>query len=191
MITRKTILTFVIGAMIAVAALAGGSATFAQTTELQDRQLNDQFNASASGILDAIERAKQVQIKAFSGSWEGILTPEDGGPPPFRILFTFGTDGTVVVSDAGPPTPQNNTAEHGAWERTGDYEFTIIYKQLLFAANGNFDGTFKGRVKFKLDPVKMEINGIVKVDLFDSAGVNFLQGAGTIKCTKIRVESLD
>lgn len=191
MITRKTILTFVIGAMIAVATLAGGSATLAQTAELQERQLNSQVTGAGGDILDAIERAKQAQVKAFIGSWEGIFTPEDGGPPPFRILFTFGTDGTVVVSDAGPPTPQNNTAEHGAWERTGDYEFTIIYKQFLFATTGDLDGTFKGRVKFKLDPVKMEINGVVKVDLFDSAGVNFLQGAGTVKCSKIRVESLD
>ncbi|MBP6821459.1 MAG: hypothetical protein KA368_07940 [Acidobacteria bacterium] len=187
MITRKTILTFVIGAMIAVATLAGGSATLAQTVELQERQA-----AGLGGdILDAIERAKQTQIKAFAGSWEGIFTPEDGGPPPFRIMFTFGANGETVETDGGPPDPQNATTGNGAWERTGDYEYTVIYKQLLFDSTGNTAATFKARVKFKLDPVKMEINGLVKVDLFDPDGNNFLQGAGTIKCAKIRVESLD
>lgn len=136
------------------------------------------------------ERLKQAQIKAFAGSWEGVFMPEEGGPPPFRILFTFGTDGTVVVSDAGPPTPQNNTAEHGAWERTGNNEFTIIYKQFLFNSAGELDGTFKGRVRFRINQRGNEINGVVKVNIYDPAGNKVIAGAGTIKCTKIRVEPL-
>jgi hypothetical protein len=127
------------------------------------------------GLPCTLERAKEAQIKAFAGSWEGILTPEEGGPPPFRILFTFGADGTVVASDAGPPTPHLASAEHGAWERTGDNEFTIIYKQLLFDSFGNLDSLFKGRVKFKLDPARMEISGPVKVDFYDPAGNLFLR----------------
>lgn len=184
---RKNLLTFVVSAMIAIVAFIAAPPAFAQTVEQQDKQL-----AGLGGdILDAIEHAKQAQIKSFAGSWEGVLTPGEGGPPPFRILFTFGADGTAVVTDAGQPTPQNNTAEHGAWERTGDYEFTVIYKQFLFNAAGDLDSTFKGRVRFKLDPVKMEISGPVIVDFYDPAGANFLSGAGTVKCTKIRVEPLD
>src|SRR5262249_40218947 len=146
---------------------------------------------AGSGLLDVLEQAKQAQIKSFIGSWEGVLTPEEGGPPPFRILFTFGTDGTVVVSDAGPPNPQNNTAEHGAWERTGDHEFTIIYKQLLFDSVGNLDSTFKGRVRFTLDESRNEISGPVKVDIYDPQGNSIIAGNGVVKCTKIRVETLD
>jgi hypothetical protein len=184
---RKNLLSFAASAMIALAALLGATPSFAQTADNQEQQTA----AQGSGFLDVIHQAKLAQILAFAGSWEGVITPEEGGPPPFRILFTFGADGTVVVSDAGPPTPQNNTAEHGAWERTGDYEFTVIYKQFLFNAVGDLDGAFKGRVKFKLDPVKMEISGPVKVDIYDPAGVNVLSGAGTVKCAKIRVEPLN
>jgi len=186
MITKRNLPAFVIAGLIVISAFAVGSpsiSAFAQTASQEQYQPGD--------LINVIEQARQSQIKAFTGSWEGVLTPEEGGPPPFRILFTFGADGTVVVSDAGPPSPQNNTAEHGAWERTGDNEFTIIYKQFLFNAAGDLDGAFKGRVKFKLDPARMEINGLVKVDLYDPQGVNFLSGAGTMKCTKIRVESLD
>lgn len=163
-----------------------GSLAYGQTAE---RSANEE--PSQENLSQYFERIKQAQIKAFAGSWEGVLTPEEGGPPPFRILFTFGADGTVVVSDAGPPTPQNNSAEHGAWERTGNNEFTIIYKQFLFTNTGDLDGTFKGRVRFRLNKHGNEINGVVKVNIYDPAGNEVIAGAGTIKCTKIKVESLD
>ncbi len=147
--------------------------------------------ASQENFGHFFERLKQEQVNAFTGSWEGVFTPEEGGPPPFRILFTFGAEGTVVVSDAGPPTPQNNTAEHGAWERTGNNEFTIIYKQLLFNNAGELDGTFKGRARFRLNRRGNEIHGVAKVNIYDAAGNEIIAGAGTIKCTKIRVEPLD
>lgn len=131
---------------------------------------------------------KQAQLKAFIGSWEGVFTAEEGGPPPFQIMLTFGSDGTVIGSDVGPPTPQLANPEHGAWERTGDNEFTIIYKQLIVDENGNLANTFKGRVKFILDPAKSEISGIVKVNLYDAEGHELINGEGTIRCQKIRVE---
>ena len=163
-----------------------GSLAYGQTAE---RSANEE--PSQENLSQYFERIKQAQIKAFAGSWEGVLTPEEGGPPPFRILFTFGADGTVVVSDAGPPTPQNNSAEHGAWERTGNNEFTIIYKQFLFTNTGDLDGTFKGRVRFRLNKHGNDINGVVKVNIYVAAGNEVIAGAGTIKCTKIKVESLD
>jgi hypothetical protein len=176
--------------LIAVAGLS--SATYGQVVRGESGSVNNALAApQGGGLVDAIERGIEAQRKAFTGSWEGVFTPEDGGPPPFRILFTFGTDGTVVASDAGPPTPQNNTAEHGAWERTGDREFTIIYKQFLFNALGELDGTFKGRVRFKLDELRREISGLVKVNIYDPTGQEIIAGAGTIKCTKIQVEPLD
>jgi len=186
MITKRIFLALIITVMTAISGLSANPPVLAQTVEQSDSQA-----AGQGGLLDLLERAKQAQINAFTGSWEGVLTPEEGGPPPFQILFTFGADGTVVVSDAGPPTPQLNTAEHGAWERTGDHEFTIIYKQLLFDSDGNLNSTFKGRVKFKLNEAGTEISGLVKVDIYDLHGSVIISGAGTVKCTKIRVEPLD
>ncbi|NOT60906.1 MAG: hypothetical protein HOP19_11870 [Acidobacteria bacterium] len=176
--------------VITMALLAGATFTAQAQTPVTD-PATEASVAQGADLVDVIERIKQAQIKAFAGSWEGVLTPEDGGPPPFRILFTFGADGTVVVSDAGPPTPQNNTTEHGAWERTGDREFTIVYKQFLFNAQGELDGSFKGRVRFKLDEFRKEITGVVKVDIYDPEGHSLIAGTGTIKCTKIQIESLD
>lgn len=186
MITKRIFLALAVSALLAISS----AAVHAQSSE-GGSDTTQQIQGASGGILDVLEQAKQAQIKAFTGSWEGVFTPEEGGPPPFRILFTFGADGTAVVSDAGPPNPQLNTAEHGAWERTGDNEFTIIYKQLLFDGVGNLDSTFKGRVRFKLDPARMELSGLVKVDIYTPSGETIIAGAGTIKCTKIRVESLN
>ena len=161
-------------------------AAYAQTETTTSEPL-----AQGAGLIDVIERATEAQRKAFTGSWEGVFTPEDGGPPPFRILFTFGGDGTVVAADAGPPAPHLATSEHGAWNRSGHNEFLVTYKQLIFNADGNLDTQFKGRIKFKINEAGDEINGVVQVDLYDPQGNKFLSGAGTIKCAKIKVEPLD
>ncbi len=171
--------------LVAAILLLGGL-VYGQETEQGANE-----GSSSENFKQYSERIKQEQAKAFTGSWEGVFTPEEGGPPPFRILFTFGTEGIVVVSDAGPPTPQNNTAEHGAWERTGNNEFTIIYKQFLFTNTGDLDGTFKGRIRFRLNRRGTEIVGVAKVNIYDAAGNEIIAGAGTVKCTKIKVERLD
>jgi len=186
MISKRIFLALAVAALLTVSS----AGVLAQSSE-SGPDTTQQIQGASGGILDVLEQNKQAQIKAFIGSWEGVLTPEAGGPPPFLIQFTFGTDGTVVVSDAGPPGPQFAPSSHGAWERIGDNEFTIIYKQFLFTSTGDLDSTFKGRVKFKLNQSTLEINGVVKVDLFAPNGAPIIKGEGTIKCTKIRIESLD
>lgn len=187
MITKRIFLALAVVALMAISS----AAVRAQSSDSGPDTTQQIQGVVGGGLLDAVEQAKQAQIKSFTGSWEGVLTPEEGGPPPFRILFTFGADGTVVASDSGPPSPQLAATEHGAWERTGDNEFTIIYKQLLFDAAGNLDSTFKGRIKFKLNQNTSEISGLVKVNIYTPTGETIIEGAGTIKCTKIRVESLN
>src|SRR5581483_4890453 len=186
MLSKRIFLALAVGALLTVAS----AAVYAQSSE-GGTQTTQQIQGAGGGILDVLEQNKQAQIKAFTGSWEGVITPEAGGPPPFLIKFTFGADGTVVASDAGPPNPQLAATEHGAWERTGDNEFTIIYKQLLFDNMGNLDSTFKGRIKFKLNLSTLELTGVVKVNIYAPNGETIIEGAGTAKCTKIRVEPLD
>lgn len=194
MITSKKILSAVFVAALMIFLIAPARAQKGAelpATETQNAEQQQPESLIYCGYLCQAERGKEAQIKAFTGSWEGVLTPEEGGPPPFRIMFTFGADGTVIAVDSGPPNPQLATAELGAWERTGNNEFTIIYKQLIFDSFGNLDSTFKGRVKFKLSRNGNEIQGIVKVNIYDATGNEVIAGAGTIKCTRIRVEPLD
>lgn len=186
MISKRIFLALAVVALLAVSTVA----VQAQSSE-SGPATTPQIQGAGGGIIDVLEQNKQAQVRAFIGSWEGVLTPEAGGPPPFLIQFTFGTDGTVVVSDAGPPGPQFAPSSHGAWERTGDNEFTVIYKQFLFTSTGDIDSTFKGRVKFKLNQSTLEINGVVKVNLYAPNGDPIVEGEGTIKCTKIRIEPLD
>jgi hypothetical protein len=187
MTSKRILLALAVSLLLAVTSIAvcaqssdGGSDT---TQQIQ--------GAAGGGLLDAIEQAKQAQIKGFTGSWEGIETPGPGGPPPFHILITFGGDGTVVATDDGPPNPQLYGSEHGAWERTGNNEFLVIFKQLLLDEHGNLEAFFKARVLFKLNDAGTEINGKIIVDFYDPQGNKFLTGDGTIRCTKIKVEPLN
>ena len=93
MIKKRTFLAGAFLGAIAIAAMVNQSArlggiTFAQTMDQQDPRAT----SGSGGLLEILEQAKLAQIKAFAGSWEGVITPEEGGPPPFRILFTFGAD---------------------------------------------------------------------------------------------------
>lgn len=192
--TSRRILSALFIAMLAIIVSAPAWAQRSEVsseTEERTESVNEAEGCCSSGLIGTLERARQAQIKAFSGSWEGVFTPEEGGPPPFLIHFTFGADGTVVESDGGPPDPQNATPGHGVWERTSNGEFTVIYKQLIFDSAGNVAVRFKARVKFRLDQASNAISGVVKVDLADADGNVFLSGAGTIKCTKIKIEPLD
>lgn len=144
-------------------------------------------HATAPPAVDDL--SKSSASDSFTGAWEGVFTPESGGPPPFRILFTFGKDGTVVEADAGPPDPQFATASFGAWERTGNRRFTVTYKQLIFNTQGELDVTFKGRLLVDLDRSGRALDGIVNVNIYTPDGQELLEGAGRIHLQKIAVEA--
>src|SRR3989442_5145417 len=66
------------------------------------------------------------------GAFSVTLTPEEGGPPPFKVLILFTRDGGVVETDAGPPNPQQFSPGIGEWTREADGQYTISYTQLQF-----------------------------------------------------------
>src|SRR5262245_36031470 len=121
MTSKRILLALAVSLLMAVST----AAVRAQSSDGSTDPTQQIQGAAGGGLLDAVEQAKQAQAKAFTGSWEGIETPGPGGPPPFHILLTFGSDGTVVATDDGPPNPQLYGSEHGAWERTGNNEFLV------------------------------------------------------------------
>lgn len=185
---QNTLRTLVITIMLF--SLLGVTSSQAQTSET-DEQATANSGYHQEGLLTLGQLFRELQERAFIGSWEGIFTPEEGGPPPFRIQFTFGERGTVVQSDGGPPNPQNATPGHGAWRLVGNREFLVTYKQLLFDKDGNLENLFKARIKFRLNRTGLEISGPVIVDFYDPQGNPLFGGPGTIKCTKIQAEPLD
>lgn len=186
---HKTTLLMFLGTALFLSLLTASQAQAqASQTELEKATAHEDYPQENSITLS--QRAKELAEQAFIGSWEGTLTPEEGGPPPFRILFTFGAGGTVVATDAGPPSPHLASSEHGAWKYIGNREFLVTYKQLLFNDKGELDSLFKGRIRFRLTRAGLEISGPVIVDFYDAQGNPLFSGAGTIKCTKIQAEPL-
>ena len=187
---KNTLLTFIFTALLlGLVAVHNAKAQPSSTEAGEKATATEEYDQEHFPTLS--QRAKELAEQAFIGSWEGIFTPEEGGPPPFRILFTFGTGGTVVATDAGPPNPQLNSSEHGAWKYIGNREFLVTYKQLLFNDKGELDGLFKGRIRFRVNRTGTEIVGPVIVDIADPEGHPILSGAGKVKCTKIQAEPLN
>ena len=150
------------------------------------------FAASAHAQSRVVEDKSRFDISAFrpqslQGGWKATITPEEGGPPPFLALFTFTTDGGVVQTDAGPPTPLLFSTGHGAWVRTGPGEFQITYTQFQFDAAQNLIGLFRGRITATLNRVGNELNGSFTADFLDVEGNLIFSGNGTIAAQRLPV----
>ncbi len=50
-----------------------------------------------------------------TGSWQGVVTNLQGGPPPFRVLMTFTADGGFVGTGDGDNF-SGGSPQHGVWE---------------------------------------------------------------------------
>ena len=100
-------------------------------------------------LLAALPLVAQTRATAAAsdgtlvGSWVATVTVDPAlGVPPFRELYTFHGDGTLVMVDdnaPGPPFPF--TPGHGVWKRGtgGSYVYKIvnlIYDPTTFASNG-------------------------------------------------------
>lgn len=125
------------------------------------------------------------------GSWEVDHIPGPGGPPPFPMLLTIHSDGTVVESDAGPPTPHLFTAGHGSWAPSGRREFLVTYRQINFDEAANVTGYFKARCKITLNRAGTGFTGAVVVDFYDPLGAPVFSGEGTLTGRRLYPERLN
>ncbi len=146
--------------------------------------------AVAGAPVPAAATDSRASASDFVGSWEVVHTPELGGPPPFLCLFTFHADGTMVESDAGPPTPQFYSAGHGVWKQTGQREITLTYRQLGYEDGMSLTGTLTVRIRLRLNRTKTEISGPANVEFFLPDGTSVFSGTGAVRGVRIHVQGL-
>jgi len=80
------------------------------------------------------------------GSW--VQTRAAIGAAPGNALYTFNSDGTMVLTNVNHPF---RSPGHGAWTQTGDREFLTTFVALLFSEDGSFRGTVKLRQRIRFD----------------------------------------
>ena len=122
------------------------------------------------------------------GSWVATVNVDPAiGVPPFKELYTFHNDGTLVMVDdnaPGPPFPF--TPGHGVWKRSnGGYVYKVvnlIYDPTTFLSNGNT--SILNNVKVDGD----NFSGTGHGKFFGPDGVLLFEADATIIGTRITID---
>lgn len=167
---KRTVLTIVI-ALVAAA--------FATTVPAQKIAVGDRIEMPTPS-------------NSIVGSWYVSSTP-DGGPPPFKGMISFSEGGAMIASAQGDILQNAGslaTAGHGAWARTGNREFVFTFRQILYNADGDYDGGVVIRHNSILTKDGKSWEGRLTVEFYNSSDELVFTGTGGSTATRIVAESL-
>ncbi len=176
MFMKKMFLALIIAAMTTMTAFAQSDEKPTQADEISIE--NDFDNAAAP-----------------TGSWMGVVTNTQGGPPPFRVLMNFTKDGGFTGSGDGDVGPtQSGSPQYGVWERVGgknSRRFAVTFLQ-IYSTNGS--GASQGMAKIRQTVILSRSGdtwqGPFKVEIFAPNGTLVFSGAGTATATRIQSEPI-
>ena len=101
-----------------------------------------------SGLLDALERAKEARRKALTGAWRINVAKSETGFDPFNAYHTFGLDGTFVeVSDLLATLTESPA--HGAWNLNGQ-DYLLTFELFVFDEQKKPAGIVRVRCSIRL-----------------------------------------
>lgn len=123
---------------------------------------------------------------APTGSWEGVVTNLDGGPPPFRMLMTFTADGGWIGSSDGDSN--GASAGHGVWEQVGggnSRTFAVTFRQIQYDQNSVPTASVTVRQTFILDDAGNTMEGPGEVKVFLADGTLVFTGRAVATATRI------
>ncbi|MBA3633378.1 MAG: hypothetical protein H0W58_11325 [Acidobacteria bacterium] len=82
------------------------------------------------------------------------------------------------------------TAGHGAWKKIGSRRYAFTFLQILYDADGNYQGEAKTRHSITLNRRGDSWSGQLQVEIFDADGNVVFTGSATEQATRIEVEPL-
>ncbi len=117
------------------------------------------------------------------GSWIGITAGEPGRTPGTPSLYTFTSDGTVLLTASTP----GSKAGHGVWVGTGDRDVAVTIYVIFRGADDQFIGTAKVRYALTLNAAFDEYAGSATREVFDAHGKLQQSSDITVRATRIKV----
>ena len=102
----------------------------------------------------------------LEGTFLVDVTPDPGGPPPFKIIRHFTPVGGVI----GPSQVLFGSTVCGEWIRTGNREFVATLLSFGYAPTGQIATITKSRGKINLNQFGDELTGRFKIENFDLQG---------------------
>ncbi len=127
-----------------------------------------------------------------TGSWMGTITSGPGGPPPFRVLMSFGADGNFIGTADGDSLV-GASPSLGVWERVGDpnsRKYAATFLQIYYAPDSSPTALVKVRQTFILNRSGNTMEGPAIVDIYLPDGTLVFSGTATGTATRIQSEPL-
>ena len=126
-----------------------------------------------------------------AGSWEGVVTNVGGGPPPFRVLMNFTSDGGFTGSGDGDNSV--GSPQYGVWERVGDKNsrtYAVTFRQLFYNPDSSSAGSARMQQTVILNDAGDTWSGPFVVKIYAPDGTLVFTGTGTATATRIVSEPL-
>ena len=129
-----------------------------------------------------------------TGSWEGVVTSINGGPPPFRVLMIFTADGGFIGSgDGDSSTNRSGSPQYGVWEQIGgkaSRTYAVTFRQLFYAPDSTSLGSATIRQTVILNESGDTWEGPAEVKIFAPDGTLVFTGTATAIATRIQSNPL-
>ena len=125
------------------------------------------------------------------GSWEGVVTSLNGGPPPFRVLMTFTKDGGFIGTADGDNAV--GSTQHGVWEQIGGKSsrtYAATFRQLFYLPDSTSTGSGTVRQTVILNEAGDAWQGPAEVKIFAPDGTLVFTGEATATATRIQSDPL-
>ena len=129
---------------------------------------------------------RSADNNSIAGSWQVKSTPD--GAPSFRGLITFSEGGGMIASAQGDNLINAGslaTPGHGAWSRTGNREFLFTFIQVLYNADGEYDGMIRIRHTATMNKSGNTWAGQLTLEVFDPGDNLVFTGTGSGTATRI------
>jgi hypothetical protein len=125
------------------------------------------------------------------GTWPATVTPPpESGLPPFKLLFTFHGDGTLVATGTAGELPALGNPCQGVWSTTPAGDYAVTYLCFDFDGNLQYAGYDKIRGKLSVDRAA-HLTGALDLTHYDTNGDEvFSACCATAVAVRLRVEPL-
>jgi hypothetical protein len=165
----------------------------AAATRLLQRSVPLRFVSNASFRLGA-NRENKTEDDSIVGFWHVTFTSQGTTNPPIpdgaivdKGFSQWHSDGTEILNSSRPPATSNFCL--GVWEKTGRSTYKLNHFALSSDLNGNLVGPANIREDVTLDASGNSYGGTFSIDQFDLSGHTLAHIVGTIKATRITVDT--
>jgi hypothetical protein len=140
---------------------------------------------AAFAIAQTTQASQDNRVEKLLGSWTVAGSTASQGT--FPALLTFTDEGSVIADES--PSPFESTG-HGTWVRSGNREVAYTFVALFGGQEGKNTGKLKVVGTLQFDAGKQRWDGPFKIEVFDASGQVIFTDRGTVRLTRVAVESL-